>query len=1148
MSQSKDIRSLNHNELLSLHYRLNKQLSESHNLNQYYKHLVDKKDKSLSASKKMIFELKTSDVINQAKTKAIVDQSLAQLYQNKFSQVLDEKKKLEKNHRFKMQMNSALIDQLKIDLGSAQDEVKRLKMMSDPNQSLVKSLHDKIAYLRTQIEKASKADEYEKELSQLKIKLQGVEAEQAVILSDKASLARDLENVQNGLKTSKSDFAELYAKHHSLHDEHAATQSILKGAKSDYAALNSKHNSLYDEHTAAIDDHITDEKQYQKTEDDLRKEIIKSCGQNCLLKMKVRELEVLNDDKEKDISELKTQINDLSVKSTRLQSTHNDKLNLMNEGISDHDEKIQLITVEKQSLESLVEEKKSTIDLLETQLKSAEEELVKLSKSIKAAKEDSATLRDEAYSWEAQYNALNADYDDLLNQTRQQSSTLRFVKAENEEILEKLNNSGDVTLELIESQKACDQLQADNESLTIKLVRLVESISDEAEVSEETNKSLQESIDSRSVLIGENDDLKASVIRLEDAFEILRTHDDHVEKIVETQEAQLDVFRTQVDLARGEVVAIKYELSLKCKTQEETINDLRSSLKEKTEKSAALLSLNEEHVSLKDAVDVASREKTIQMDKFMSAHVLLKSDMQVLAEKLAKKGEECVALKDSVNCLTADLVTKTEECVKADGRLDLIRKANDGLVEISEARQTTLEEFQEKHLTESSRMTNVINNYEKAYVIEEKAHDVTGRELGTLKAQFESLQNTLAASEDLSASRLMYLDDLKSEYQKFIASNNSAISGLKNEFADANEKSSKSIAELNKTHAAEMNDAVEELRKVQFELSLTSGFKENLNEMTSNLLEAQKTSDSRAQALKLSYEAELQEVRGNNVVNLQEAQKDSELRLENMKLDVDSQLEVLKIKCEELTLNLREGQANNETERVALKLKHSDALKELSKELSNTHEVTLKSELKELSDDHEDTLKSERMRSTIYRESSETLANELENVRRQVKSLQDDGKTLTSQLENAQGTVKSLKEDGGAKDLSVTKLQDDLSEVNKKLEFYYDMETCYHNLQDENAENKDSISNMETRLMDLVEQSNKVKTQLAEYDTPSGAKKTCMTTVLGDLATKVEAVPSFDSPENDEWEMIQSDNEDFEKVNPDAEESPDQDAELESST
>ena len=66
-------------------------------------------------------------------------------------------------------------------------------------------------------------------------------------------------------------------------------------------------------------------------------------------------------------------------------------------------------------------------------------------------------------------------------------------------------------------------------------------------------------------------------------------------------------------------------------------------------------------------------------------------------------------------------------------------------------------------------------------------------------------------------------------------------------------------------------------------------------------------------------------------------------------------------------------------------------------------------------------------------------------------------------------------------------------------------------------------------LSKLTAQVAALETQLKQYDTPSTHVKTIMNKTLGELAEKVAPVPDVHSPENEEWEILESTS-DFESV------------------
>uniref|UniRef100_A0A6C0E7C2 Uncharacterized protein n=1 Tax=viral metagenome TaxID=1070528 RepID=A0A6C0E7C2_9ZZZZ len=911
---------------------LRKKLEESDSLVKYYRDLLAKKEESMRNMDR-----------NKSPQKNAEDQSMILLYQNKFSQVLEEKRKLEKELKEKKKKHSAVIEQLKkIDLDSTLEDAKHQKIMSNTDQELVKGLYDKITHLKMRVEKANKAEETEKQLGKQIMDL----------------------------------------------------QSKLDIAKNEYASS------------------VTEIEKYKTMIADLQKEIMKNSGQNCIQQMRLNELEVLLDDKEVALKNASGKLEEVTNELTVCSVSHIDKMNIMNNSISALEEKLNIAIVEKQSLESVISEKNSSINMLESQLKSAEAELAANITLLNKYKEDNNLAAGEVTYWTSKTGSLQY----MLSQSRSIETSLRSeIDNKNSQILD-LELKYEKELNLVKD-------------LEDKLTKVV----------------------NRDINVGEVDDLKASVMRITNAFDLLKEHYDEVEKAYEESRNSNTVLSETLKKTTEELEAAKFQLSLMTGLQTD-IKDLT----EKLEKANATHAAELKHEKVQNSIMHGSIEFLAnELEKVRNE---LKKADEAKSNSLELEQKLSDAIKTS-ETLTNDKTTLENSLKLADDERDKLKNEVKTLGDELDKTRCYLE-------------TNTANSVQL-----EKEHKFLSFMNATMEKEINTLKATLA---EVNSDK----DNLKSEVENLKTSLNDAQTSK----CEMEIKLNTIINDLKKDNAY-VSDTIETYKLLHCDdrlktESLTKELKE-LSNFKDKFVAAEATANHLSSEL-ITCQNDLSVTKSMlNKAEKNYSQCMLELSLLGIKNDkdceslkkVNDENNSLKIERDSLKSALDAMKSSNDSDKKQINV----ATDELNKVIGEKQ--TLKSELSSLNDSFESMRKSYDLTYNLLTATKKDLNSALETIDKVEKEKAD--------------SVDKVKENDT--------LRDQLKRVSSEVI----------------VQNK-TLSKLTTQVAAL-------ETQLKQYDTPSTHVKTIMNKTLSELAEKVAPVPDIHSPENEEWEILESTS-DFESV------------------
>jgi chromosome segregation ATPase len=724
------VNNLNHSELIS-YGQLEKQLAESNNLVRYYKDLVTKKEQSLSQSRSMMFQLESSLANPKTSVQGVEDQSMVRLYQNKFSQVLAEKRKLEKDLKDKKKSYSAVISQLKIDLELTKEEVAHQKIMSNPNQDLVKNLHNKIIHLKSQIEKANRADELEKQVSDLQSKLKIAQTERDSCLNSEKSLSKQVEDYLAELKNQTMILSAVKASNAELMSEKAEYASIIV---------------------------------------ELKKEILKSSGQNCIQKMQLRELEVLIDDKEIALRKASESYEKTNSEYNELKESHLNKLNFLNENISSLQEKLSFVTAEKQSIECQVYEKNSNINMLESQLKSAELELAMSVNIANQCTETSKNLSNDILYLNGRLNSLQQA---LLQSTTHEELLKTQLENKNAQILElelkyetELNDTEDLESRLVTMVGVSEKFQTEINRLRADLqVTKAEK--------EHLSDSYEALRDMNSQYIGTIDDLRASVSRLSNAFDLLKEHDDEVERAYEKTRDYNIILSDSLEATKIQLEIDNDNFSLKLKKVTDELESAKFQATLTTGLRNDVLDLTNklEMIKTSHELELNTFKNTLQnelnVEKMNCG--LLSDSVKLLASELDKSRNEVRALNEAKTSVETQLKTAESQCETLKNQ---ISKNEDEFVSQMKAVQEQLKDVQKQFETEKIavtllRVTNEeLNNRLHTKTLECNASVLSLTDLAVLNSKHNKDLNELKTSNISLKNELQYAKDWCAMYTK----------------------------------------------------------------------------------------------------------------------------------------------------------------------------------------------------------------------------------------------------------------------------------------------------------------------------------------------------------------------------------------------
>jgi chromosome segregation ATPase len=724
------VNNLNHSELIS-YGQLEKQLAESNNLVRYYKDLVTKKEQSLSQSRSMMFQLESSLANPKTSVQGVEDQSMVRLYQNKFSQVLAEKRKLEKDLKDKKKSYSAVISQLKIDLELTKEEVAHQKIMSNPNQDLVKNLHNKIIHLKSQIEKANRADELEKQVSDLQSKLKIAQTERDSCLNSDKSLSKQVEDYLAELKNQTMILSAVKASNAELMSEKAEYASIIV---------------------------------------ELKKEILKSSGQNCIQKMQLRELEVLIDDKEIALRKASESYEKTNSEYNELKESHLNKLNFLNENISSLQEKLSFVTAEKQSIECQVYEKNSNINMLESQLKSAELELAMSVNIANQCTETSKNLSNDILYLNGRLNSLQQA---LLQSTTHEELLKTQLENKNAQILElelkyetELNDTEDLESRLVTMVGVSEKFQTEINRLRADLqVTKAEK--------ERLSDSYEALRDMNSQYIGTIDDLRASVSRLSNAFDLLKEHDDEVERAYEKTRDYNIILSDSLEATKIQLEIDNDNFSLKLKKVTDELESAKFQATLTTGLRNDVLDLTNklEMIKTSHELELNTFKNTLQnelnVEKMNCG--LLSDSVKLLASELDKSRNEVRALNEAKTSVETQLKTAESQCETLKNQ---ISKNEDEFVSQMKAVQEQLKDVQKQFETEKIavtllRVTNEeLNNRLHTKTLECNASVLSLTDLAVLNSKHNKDLNELKTSNISLKNELQYAKDWCAMYTK----------------------------------------------------------------------------------------------------------------------------------------------------------------------------------------------------------------------------------------------------------------------------------------------------------------------------------------------------------------------------------------------
>ena len=853
------------NGLESTSLKFKNQLEESNNLVKYYKELLAKKDASLSESRSMIFQLESS---LKNSDKSVEDQSMVKLYQNKFAQVLDEKRKLEKELKERKKRHASVLEQLKkIDLESTDKDVRHQKIttMTNTDQDLVNGLHEKIIHLKSRIEKAKKADELEAQLKDLKSKL------------DASVADRD---------KNKDIIAEL------------------------------------------------------------QKEILKNSGQYCLKTMQVKELEVLLDQKEVALKNLTEKYDATLNEFKEMRDSHVDKLNLLNDNISTLQDKLNLAVAEKQSLEASLIEKNNQVNIMESQLSGITSELSTKLALISKYREDLNLALKESDHWACRARSLNESLsksqaheisvgDQLENKNAQllelelkYQNELKVVEELEARLSNVVETSGDVNSEVIRLRAVIDMINTENDTLT---------------------KSSGELQNLNSEYIGKIDDLKGDVSRLTDAFNLLKEHDDEIEKALEDLKNENFSLQESLKKSNEELETAKFQVAL--------VDGLRDEVK-----------------TLKDTLE---KTKTFHEEKINSEKMhknVMHESIELLANELDKVRHELKTSNDTKTSLETQLKTSNDTKASLEIQLNISRsfenKLNSELSntrnKLNHANSTNISlEIQLNQATENNKLLETQlkeskESFEKARK-DLQAHvgaiEISKNEYTTLCASHVLLTRQLTEVSAEKDSAVKMVSDLQKEKNDLLAERDGygitcevlrsrvktvedlmkgTIEGLKIKYDNCETEKLKAYTKIDELKST-MEQVLQENESLQTKYDLCHAEKDRTVSDVSTLNHRIETHESLIKELKernTSLETQLKNCRVSNDIMTQSMyaqqtasesfKRDMENVFESKKVEWNSRLATLEKDSEDL-------KKKNETLKAQLEQYESDKLKTVMK-------------------------------------------------------------------------------------------------------------------------------------------------------------------------------------------------------------------------
>lgn len=533
-------------DLIYDYHRLSQQFQELSKMNQYYKELLGKKDKTISEIQKNLFALKNSQ------TTLLNQKDNQENYQRLYYDLSEELKKMEELKELKRK-NEALIDQLKIDLGHANDKISQLKMSSNSKKIDIKKLESKVKKIKELKEKSLKYDELESkyvtQVNELQNQLRNVSGKNALLRTNLSECQLELHN----LKSKSSNKVD------------SKTQDLIDSKNVQIKSL----NEIIRFNEKKIGD-------YQLKLDEL----------NDLLEDKDSQLSKLQDEQE-SISEV---ISLLESKNLKLSSENKEILQNLNK----KDEMVKETIDSINNLNEMINQKDQVIRNLQgvinqtileknnNNVRKEIEELNKLLEKYKTSNEDLInTLEkttDELSSYKSQFDALEVDYNDLYAQCKNQNNAYNQL---NDELYNKEHECDQLNKEKEDLEKRIEYLIGENNKLS-KNQNQLEILTNKYNNMILKNKGLISNI---TELTNEVDNLKEEKYDLDQANKLLNKQIDDLESIIENKENYIshmvdrcDDLESQKEFLENDYKIKEKDLNQKIDRQKEDIEDYQDQL------------------------------------------------------------------------------------------------------------------------------------------------------------------------------------------------------------------------------------------------------------------------------------------------------------------------------------------------------------------------------------------------------------------------------------------------------------------------------------------------------------------------------------------------------------------------------------------